>query len=629
MGSLLVTAGPVQAQRAAENVVRAASDAFGASVGTERIGLYDAGNVRGFSPIDAGNVRLEGFFIDRQTNYTSRLVRGSTIGAGIASQDFLLPAPTGVLNFSLRRAAKTPIQSVFAGYGPFDGFSFGGDFQGNTADGRLDWTGGAGYREAAGFDGSVDRFITAGGSVFFNLTKGVQVVTFADYQRDNDQRSPRCFALEGSIPPNVADRRTPIGQPWVRRNGDGYNVGLLSNILKKGYGLSLGLGRSADHDNEQIGQFITSIGEDGEGDLSIFRGPPRKSVSHFFEAKGFVDKAWGETCHRITIAARGRDRARVFGGTQVIALGRTNLNAPVIYSEAAVTADAPFREDVKQLTLGAAYRLIWEDRGQIDWGVQTSWYDRAIERDGQLVSSLMSEPFLYNASFKLEIAPVLKVYGGIVRGFEEGPIAPGIAANRNEPLPAVTTDQIDAGVQMNVGTLTLLAGVFRLEKPFFSLGQDLVFGQRGQLTNQGIELSVAGQIAKAIQVNVGAVFADPKLDGDLVDSGSLAAEPLALRRRRVTIDLDYRPEWAKSWSFDVGLLNLGDQNVQTTALLLNEGYTTLDLGFRKTFTVGDVLMVLRGRLENVTNTFAWNGQDSGGYIFLGGRSVSVTLAADF
>ena len=47
------------AQRTTENAVTAAQDAFGVSVGTERIGIYNDRDVRGFSPVTAGNVRVD------------------------------------------------------------------------------------------------------------------------------------------------------------------------------------------------------------------------------------------------------------------------------------------------------------------------------------------------------------------------------------------------------------------------------------------------------------------------------------------------------------------------------------------------------------------------------------------
>jgi len=48
------------AQRTDENVTTQSEDAFGRSVGTEQLGIYSQGEVRGFSPIDAGNTRIEG-----------------------------------------------------------------------------------------------------------------------------------------------------------------------------------------------------------------------------------------------------------------------------------------------------------------------------------------------------------------------------------------------------------------------------------------------------------------------------------------------------------------------------------------------------------------------------------------
>ncbi len=58
---LLASAAPALAQRANENAVRSADDAFGTSVGNQQIGLYNVVDVRGFSPITAGNIRIEGF----------------------------------------------------------------------------------------------------------------------------------------------------------------------------------------------------------------------------------------------------------------------------------------------------------------------------------------------------------------------------------------------------------------------------------------------------------------------------------------------------------------------------------------------------------------------------------------
>ena len=56
-------AAPAWAQRAGENAVTSADDAFGTSVGNEQIGLYSSDEVRGFSPGAAGNIRIDGLYL--------------------------------------------------------------------------------------------------------------------------------------------------------------------------------------------------------------------------------------------------------------------------------------------------------------------------------------------------------------------------------------------------------------------------------------------------------------------------------------------------------------------------------------------------------------------------------------
>ena len=69
------------AQRVNENPVTAAEDAFGTTVGSQTIGLYDAQDVRGFSPSHAGNLRIEGLYFDQQTyDGNNCLMSGQTSG---------------------------------------------------------------------------------------------------------------------------------------------------------------------------------------------------------------------------------------------------------------------------------------------------------------------------------------------------------------------------------------------------------------------------------------------------------------------------------------------------------------------------------------------------------------------
>ncbi|HEX6218117.1 MAG TPA: hypothetical protein VFZ35_02450, partial [Sphingomicrobium sp.] len=108
----LMQAGPADAQRANENAVTAADDAFGTSIGNENVGIYNPDEVRGFSPVAAGNLRLEGLYLGNVTLNNPRLPAGSLIRVGLSAQGYPFPAPTGIVDYSLKPAGSEPSLST-------------------------------------------------------------------------------------------------------------------------------------------------------------------------------------------------------------------------------------------------------------------------------------------------------------------------------------------------------------------------------------------------------------------------------------------------------------------------------------------------------------------------------------
>ena len=83
------------AQRASEDAMQTASDGFGLSIGNQSVGLYSQNSARGFSPSQAGNIRIEGLFIDPVGRIGTRITSGTTMRVGLAAQSYAFPAPTG------------------------------------------------------------------------------------------------------------------------------------------------------------------------------------------------------------------------------------------------------------------------------------------------------------------------------------------------------------------------------------------------------------------------------------------------------------------------------------------------------------------------------------------------------
>src|SRR6202046_3921535 len=119
--AVLLHVAAARAQHAADNPVASAEDAFGLTLGLETIGMYSPGQVRGFSPQAAGNVRIDGLYFDQQGTLSNRVIEGSTIRVGISEIGYAFPAPTGIVDYDLRHATDgKPTATIIAESGPFD-----------------------------------------------------------------------------------------------------------------------------------------------------------------------------------------------------------------------------------------------------------------------------------------------------------------------------------------------------------------------------------------------------------------------------------------------------------------------------------------------------------------------------
>ena len=101
----MAVASPAHAQLANDNALTKSDDAFGTQVGTESTGIYTEYDTRGFSPLDAGNSRIDGIYFDQVWNLPSRLRHSTAIRVGFGAVDTPFVAPTGVVDQELLKEA--------------------------------------------------------------------------------------------------------------------------------------------------------------------------------------------------------------------------------------------------------------------------------------------------------------------------------------------------------------------------------------------------------------------------------------------------------------------------------------------------------------------------------------------
>ncbi|MGH6786993.1 MAG: TonB-dependent receptor domain-containing protein [Novosphingobium sp.] len=629
-------AAPAQAQRTEENVTTQSADAFGRSVGSDRSGLYSSEDVRGFSPVEAGNARIEGLYFDQIDRLSPRIQQGTTVRVGVAALRYPFPAPTGLVDYdlvkpdgSLSFAAEVSSGSSFA---PGLGGSL--EFKAPLDGVRLGLSGGVGGRRIERVEGGQAWVLNGGGTLRWRPYAGAEVVAFgAVFLNWDEHARPTLFLAGDALPPEI-ERGVDLSQGWAKRDSVNLHFGAIARLPLGDWRLETGLFRARRTADKAFSDLMLGVTATGAvGNRTIIADGDGEDRSLSGEARLVRQWRSGSVAQQVIVSVRGRARDRRFGGSTRIALGPGSLLAPDPRPEPAYALGPKNRDRVRQITGGAAWSLVSDGGVTLDAGLSKSRYVKDVDFADPLAADPTSRdtPWLWNLGGAYALTPRLTLYAGASAGQEEAPIAPEIANNRAEAPPAIRTRQVEAGVKLALtGKLTLIAGVFRITKPYFNLDPALRYRRLGTLTNQGVELSLAGALAPGLTLVGGALFADPRISGEAVDAGQIGPSPVGQGRQRSVVNLDWRPDGGTSaWSFDLSAEGVSARTANARNTLRVPARATLGLGARYRFKLGKAKLLLRPVVTNVLDDYGWFVSPSGGLTYTQGRSATLQLTADF
>ena len=295
----ITLAEPAIAQRTNDNAAAQAEDAFGTSVGDSSIGIYSEVDVRGFSPTDAGNLRIEGLYYDQQGSLTERLQQGSTIRVGISAQSYPFPAPTGIADFTLREPDKDAVASVGLTYGPWGGKFAELDAKLPIDGDRLGVVVGAGINREGRPYGGTPNIDTAGLLVRYAPRPEVELIGFATHYRyTGGEAQPLIFSSRAFLPKRVPRGRF-LGQGWNDYSASAPVYGFLGRTSLAGFDLRLGLFHSIFNNDVLNGDFLLGTDRDGavrQRILLVERGDRAASTSGEFHSREASPKDHGNIC---------------------------------------------------------------------------------------------------------------------------------------------------------------------------------------------------------------------------------------------------------------------------------------------------------------------------------------------
>lgn len=631
-GSLALLAFPAFAQRADDNTVTAAEDAFGATLGNESIGLYNARRVRGFSPVEAGNVRIEGLYLDRQGALPTRLVEGATVRVGLSAQGYPFPAPTGLVDYRLHKAGDERVVSLAASAGPYDGAALEVDAKLPLLPGHLGVAAGLQYAQEAYYDGSDATYIRAALIPRWRPAEGVEILPFWSISRGHDEEAPPTIRTAGSFAPPQVERRRYFGQAWADGEAESINTGVIAKArIGADWALAGGVFHSSFTRHHGFAELFTGTTREGLTREVVIADPPQRYASRSGELRASRSFTEGTRLHVLHANLRTRDLQSRYGGSAApIDLGQRPLGTPVpVPAPASFAFTERTRDRVSQQTVGLGYEGRWRDLGELSVGVQRTDYEKRVQPPGAPETIRRDAPWLVNASASWHVTPALALYAGHTRGLEESGIAPADVVNRNQALPAIRTRQSDGGLRWSLRSgMKLVAGVFDVRKPYFITDENNVFTTLGEVQHRGAELSLSGAASDTLSVVAGAVLMRPRVTGAAVDQGRIGPRPVGQSDTLLRVDLDYRPGWLQGWSFDMASTHTGMRVASRDNAAQLPAYTVVDLGARYRFRLRDADASLRLQLANVADTWFWNIYGSNSYGLTDGRRFLMQLAVD-
>ena len=635
--ALVALPGAALAQRASDNVTTQSSDAFGRSVGNEKSGLYTTDDVRGFNPVDAGNVRLEGLYFDQVERVSPRLVDGSTIRVGPASQRYPFPAPTGLVDYSLTQPRAKTSYSFGLDNGSSSVTGIGGSFEFKQplAGERLGLSGGAGFRNLHRTEGGTGQARTFGGTLAWRPAPGAELLLFAgDFLFRSDEARPTLF-LTGTAGPPRLKRGEDLSQAWTGRSSDTWLWGAIGKLpLGAGLRIETGMFYTRRDLHTAFADLYTGVQATG-----LTSGHRIVADAGSFDAslsgETRLVRQWhgGAISQQLTLSLRGRHKVRRFGGTKSFQFGPASLLTPAALPEPAYTIGPKNRDRVDQLTYGLAWSLVSARGFTLDAGLSRTSYTKAIDFADPLLADPLTRdrPITWNLSGSLSLTHGISVHAGASQGLEEALIAPDVAINRSEAPPAIHTRQLEGGVKLALTShITLIAGAFSITKPYYNLDNAQRYRQLGTLNNRGIELSLTGQLLPGLNVVGGLLLLDPRISGEAVTSGQIGLRPVGQIRHHGVLNFDWRPRGGKSAvSFDLAVENFSSRVGNSTNTLFAAPRSVINLGARYRFHLGPGTFLLRPLLQNVFNNYGWQVSTSGGWTYTAPRAFTMQIVADF
>jgi iron complex outermembrane receptor protein len=617
-------------QRAQDNAVTAAEDAFGTSIGLQNVGLYSQNDARGFDPQQAGNLRIEGLYFDQQTFATnSCMVRETAMRIGIAAQSYSFPSPTGIADFSLRTPGNLWAFSGLASRGPFNGLAIQLEEQIPVKAQTLSADVCGGYYQNFLYDlMRHDDTAAFGATLRWRPIENTEIIPFWSYLvGDGRQQLPSVYT-DGTVALSRFRERDLASQTWTTQAWRMTTLGTVGKSeLSDQWQLTAGLFHSQERDPGTFSPYL-QLNANATADSAVDVAPPLMANSTSGEMRLSGVATHGGRRQQLQFAIRGREVARSYGGDDTIDFGDIVLQDQTQFPQPPIVLTPRSEDRTRQLDFGVTYEERWQGLGSAAVGVLKDNYRRTAEVPSLAPATFRTTPWLFNMRLALEGGRSLILYGSYTQGLEDSALAPVTAINRGEPPAAERTWQVDGGIRYAPDErLRVIFGAFDIHKPYLNLDSLNVYRPLGRLHTQGVESSLSYSNA-GLTVLAGGVLLKPHVDLTVPQPGIIGSEPLGPVPLTLTVNLDYAPAQWGPWAASLQWNRLSSRYATSDDRQRLPPLATVGAGVRYQWKLRENSWTLRFDSFNLTNAQGLHVSALDLVLPEQGRRFALTLATD-
>ena len=221
----------------------------------------------------------------------------------------------------------------------------------------------------------------------------------------------------------------------------------------------------------------------------------------------------------------------------------------------------------------------------------------------------------------------VSLYANYAEGLTRGQIVGAGYRNIGEVLAPYKSEQYEAGVRVDWGTVTTAASVFQIARPnaIRTAANDLSYD--GEQRNRGLELSAFGEVLPGLRALVSATFLKPELTSPTnpAERGNDAA---GVPDKTFSGSLDWDVPGVPGLALNGRLIHTSGSYLTNANTLRFDGWTRVDFGARYRTEIARKPVTLRANIENAFGENYW--LTTGTFVTVGSpRTVIVSASFDF